>query len=144
MSNPHGFQPIKRPGRDEDSLLEELASKKGVGRMEGLPEAPRPIIAPEAPPEAAAPSRAGRGRERRGASPAGQETTPGAPTPRSRMKAMNLELPDYVLRQLKEQALRDDCSVRHIIMRGLGSQGIVIDPPDLVADGRRRRDTPAE
>jgi hypothetical protein len=132
MANENGFQSIRRldriPGRDEDSLLEALAARKGVGRLQPTqdtratpPETAEPE--PDLPP-AERPSRSRK-----------EET----PTPRSRMKAMNLELPDYVMKQLKTQALREDCSVRHLIMRSLQAQGISIRPPDMVADGRRNR-----
>jgi hypothetical protein len=55
------------------------------------------------------------------------------------MKTMNLELPDYVMQQLKERAIREDCSVRHLIMKGLAGEGIAIRAPDMIADGRRNR-----
>jgi hypothetical protein len=107
MSNDRGFQSILRPDRaGEDHLLEELAAKKGISRLQ---------------------------------SPPGPEPTPPQPTPRPRIKSMNLELPDYVMRALKEMALRDDCSVRHIIMRSLAREGIPVQPADMIADGRRLR-----
>lgn len=129
MANDRGFQSIRRPERDEDSLLEALAARKGVGRLQSPAEA-QAVLQPLGEPTADAPlppKRAPRVRKE------------DLPTPRSRMKAMNLELPDYVMRQLKEQALREDCSVRHLIMRSLAAQGVTIRPPDLVTDGRRSR-----
>lgn len=134
MSSDRGFQPIKRPLRDEDSLLEALAARKGVGRLQGPRQAPSAAAgAPEGPPshEAQEPS---------GTAPATTaQMEKQVATPRSRMKAMNLELPAYVMQQLKERALREDCSVRHVIMRCLAAQGVTIHEPDLVADGRRIR-----
>lgn len=129
MANERGFQPILRPARgDEDHLLEELAAKKGIGRLQG-PAEPLKIGAPAPAPADTTPEPA---------------TTPAAPlapqpTPRSRIRSMNLELPDYVMRSLKEMALRDDCSVRHIIMRALAKEGIRVEPADMIADGRRLR-----
>jgi hypothetical protein len=135
MANDRGFQSIRRPERDEENLLEALAARKGVARLE-TPLAAAPVSdhtasIPVPDPAAAAPK------------PPARIRKDDQPTPRSRMKAMNLELPDYVMRQLKEQALREDCSVRHLIMRSLTAQGVNIRPPDLVADGRRNRGKPA-
>ena len=139
MTNDRGFQSILRPGRTdedrilEDQLLEDLAAKKGIGRLQSPGEtartgASRTAAAASLPPTAtlAAP-----------AAPAAPQTP--APTPRSRVRSMNLELPDYVMRALKEMALRDDCSVRHVIMRALAREGILIQPADMIADGRRLR-----
>lgn len=127
MQKDRGFQSIRRPDRNEDNLLEALAARKGVSRLHPTAEPPAtPADSPETPAQAA---------PKIAPAPAGDDM----PTPRSRMKAMNLELPDYVMRQLKEQALREDCSVRHLIMRSLAGQGVTIRPPDLVPDGRRNR-----
>jgi hypothetical protein len=119
MPDDRGFQPIRRPERDEENLLEELAARKGVGRLQQNPGTVRPAQPPE---------------------PSSQpRPAPEGPTPRTRMKTMNLELPDYVMQQLKELALREECSVRHLIMRSLAGQGIRVREADLIADGRRLR-----
>ena len=153
MANDRGFQPILRPARaaEEDDLLEALAARKGIARLQNPEEggAPRAAATPPAveamaaeamaatPAQApvAAPAAAPRPEPRR--APAAAERQ--KPTPRERMKSMNLELPDYAMRALKELALRESCSVRHIIMRALAKEGIAIRPADLIADGRRLR-----
>ncbi len=155
MANDRGFQPILRPARAaaEDDLLEALATRKGIARLQNPEEAaaaraaatsPAPediaaeaMAAPSAPVSApaAAPAPAPRPEPRR-APPAAERQKP---TPRERMKSMNLELPDYAMRALKELALRESCSVRHVIMRALAKEGIAIRPADLIADGRRLR-----
>jgi hypothetical protein len=66
-------------------------------------------------------------------------STPDAPTPRSRMKSLNVELPDYVWVELKSRAAREMVSVRHVIMTLLNDAGIAITPVDLIEDGRRLR-----
>lgn len=131
MSDDRGFQPIRRPERDEESLLEELAARKGVGRLQQ--DAARSPEKPSEAPQSAA------GQEDALRKPRRAKAGPEAPTPRSSMKAMNLELPDYVMQQLKERALRQDCSVRHLIMKSLAAQGIEIRKADMIADGRRLR-----
>ncbi len=60
-------------------------------------------------------------------------------TPRSRMKSLNVELPDYVWVELKSRAAREMVSVRHVIMRLLTEAGIDIAAADLIEDGRRLR-----
>ncbi len=151
MANDRGFQPILRPARAaaEDDLPEALAARKGIARLQNPEEggAPRAAAMPPAveamaaeamaatPAPVAAPAAAPRPEPRR--APAAAERQ--KPTPRERMKSMNLELPDYAMRALKELALRESCSVRHIIMRALAKEGIAIRPVDLVADGRRLR-----
>lgn len=137
MTNERGFQSIRRPSRDEEQLLEALAERRGIARLQG-PAAPSRVAlegagepTPLSPPKAVSEP-----------APASVDATDDAvpsPTPRVRMKAMNLELPDYVMRELKRRALQEDCSVRYVIMRSLVAQGVIIHEADLVADGRRSR-----
>ncbi|MEZ5817402.1 MAG: hypothetical protein R3D44_10000 [Hyphomicrobiaceae bacterium] len=63
---------------------------------------------------------------------------PGA-TPRSRMKTVNLELPDYVWTDLKIRAAHAQSSVRHIVMAALKGHGVDIREVDMIEDGRRLR-----
>jgi len=60
-------------------------------------------------------------------------------TPRSRMKALKIELPDYVWVALKKQAAEKMVSLRHVIMTSLREQGVAIDEADMIEDGRRLR-----
>ena len=60
-------------------------------------------------------------------------------TPRSRMKGLKIELPDYVWIALKKRAAEEMVSLRHLIMTALRAQGIVINEADMVEDGRRLR-----
>jgi hypothetical protein len=144
VANDRGFQSIMRPGgANEDDLLEALAAKKGIGRFQGPAEASgeKKTLASQGgvseASEVASPqaSRSRSAPRRRPFTPQEQQ----GPTPRDRMKSINLELPDYVMRTLKEMALEENCSVRHLIMRALSKDGIVVRPEDLVADGRRLR-----
>ena len=61
-------------------------------------------------------------------------------TPRSRMKGLKIELPDYVWIALKKRAAEDMVSLRHMIMKALRAQGIAINEADMVEDGRRLRE----
>lgn len=62
-----------------------------------------------------------------------------AATPRSRMKTVNLELPDYVWTDLKIRAAHRQTSVKHIVMTALKADGITIAEADMIEDGRRLR-----
>jgi plasmid stability protein len=116
----------------DDAELERLAEGKGVGSLV-KPTANR-NRAGEAKPEA---------------SPAAVQAAPPAPdddkpmlpgaTPRSRMKTVNLELPDYVWTDLKIRAAHAQSSVRHIVMAALKGYGVEIHDVDMIEDGRRLR-----
>lgn len=124
------FMPVT-PDIDDDEL-ERLARDKGVGAMVKASDA---VPAPE--------PRAGQG----AASSVAAKPRPtitktaeeDAPTPRSRMKTVNLELPDYVWTDLKIRAAHAQTSVRHIVMAALQAHGVTIAAVDMVEDGRRLR-----
>jgi plasmid stability protein len=108
-----------------DDQLERLAKEKGVGSLvkptantngagEGAPMPPDPTVVDDEAPTSAA-------------------------TPRSRMKTVNLELPDYVWTDLKIRAAHKQTSVRHIVMTALQGEGVTIHDADMVEDGRRMR-----
>ena len=115
----------------DDSELERLAQEKGVGSLV------KPI---------ANHSRAGEGTQvpqqpvTKAAKPEPVETpVESEATPRSRMKTVNLELPDYVWTDLKIRAAHAQSSVRHIVMAALKGYGVEIREADMIEDGRRLR-----
>lgn len=110
----------------DDDRLEKLARDKGVGAMVKPKSAAG--RAGEGPPSGSVPDTTTR------ASPRGTQ-----PTPRSRMKAVNLELPDYVWTELKIRAAHQQTSLRHLIMTALRADGITIAEKDMIEDGRRLR-----
>lgn len=123
----------------DDDRLEQLASAKGVGALV-RPEPPKPRAGPgttSRPTQQALP-----------ATPPDEESRQVAvadqATPRSRMKTINLELPDYVWTDLKIRSAHEQVSVRHLIMSALKGQGIAIREPDMIEDGRRLRGGRAE
>jgi hypothetical protein len=132
MSSPKivrpAFQSVEMDADPIDSRLEAKAAEKGIPTLVTTrPEAslagePRPA----AEPATAAPRKPSRG-------------APKEATPRSRMKGVTLELPDYVWVALKIKAAEDMVSTRHIIMSALRRAGIRIDDVDMVEDGRRLR-----
>lgn len=123
MTKPRApFMPVTP---DLDDELERLAANKGVATMV-KPDLPEPPAIKRQGEGAVVPAKA---------EPA---TKPGA-TPRERMKAVNLELPDYVWTDLKIRAAHAQTSVRHIIMKALKANGIMIAEADMVEDGRRLR-----
>lgn len=109
-----------------DASLEQLARAKGVGRLE------RPAV------------------EEKGAQqtvitespePENSDTSglDSQATPRSRMKSLNLELPDYAWTEIKIRAAQRQTSLRHVVMAALVADGITISDADMIEDGRRLR-----
>jgi hypothetical protein len=104
----------------DDEKLERLAAERGVGRLE--------------PP-------AKRSREGDRLVPA-QVTAPSPANnaaPASKLKTVNLELPDYVWTDLKIRAAHQQTSLKHVIMTALRKDGIMIKDADMIEDGRRLR-----
>ena len=66
-------------------------------------------------------------------------TAPKQATPRSRMRGLKIELPDYVWVSLKKRAAEEMVSLRHVIMTALRDKGIPINDADMIEDGRRFR-----
>lgn len=108
----------------DDKQLEALAREKGVGTLQRpasereqgpnlVVRAPAPVTLPEPPAKGA--------------------------TPRTRMKPLNTELPDYVWTELKIRAAHRQTSVRHVVLSALVKDGITIAEADMIEDGRRHR-----
>lgn len=57
----------------------------------------------------------------------------------TQLRAINIHLPDYVFRAVKDRAHQQDTSIRFIVMKALADSGIEIDPADLIEDARRAR-----
>jgi hypothetical protein len=115
----------------DDTELERLAAGKGVGALVKPTDAPPRAAEVAAVPQPVAPTPVLEPRTRLAAGPIA--------TPRSRMKSINLELPDYVWTDLKIRAAHAQTSVRHIVMAALRANGIVISDADMIEDGRRLR-----
>ena len=113
-----------------DARLEAKAAEKGIPTLvtpktEPPPEAvtPASVIAEMTPPPK---------------KPA--KATPHEATPRSRMKPLKIELPDYTWVALKKRTAEEMVSLRYFIMEALREKGIPINDIDMVEDGRRFRD----
>lgn len=125
------FMPVS-PDID-DQRLERLAEEKGVGTL--VKASANANRGGEAAPIVAAPAT----QTVQSEPESGVAETADAPTPRSQMKALNLELPVSVWTELKIRAAHKQTSVRHIVMCALREQGIAIAEVDMVEDGRRLR-----
>jgi hypothetical protein len=116
-----------------DARLEARAAEKGIPTL----------VAPAAtmtrpPPEREPPTKVDVP-----AAPAPLKADRGMPidaTPRSRMKSLKIELPDYAWIELKKRSAENMVSLRFFIMDALRAKGIPINPVDMVEDGRRFRD----
>ena len=110
-----------------DARLEAKAAEKGIPTLVTPKAEPPTAEEPPMPRLAAAPAPRKPGRAQTQS------------TPRSRMKGLKIELPDYAWIALKKRAAEDMVSLRHIIMMALRAQGIAINDADMVEDGRRLR-----
>jgi len=113
-----------------DQRLEAQAAEKGI---------PTLVVAKPAAESAEAPSVSS-------ANPAAKLNRAGQgarPTPRARMKTLNLEVPDYAWIEIKMRAAKQMTSVRHVIMTALKADGIEIRDADMIEDGRRLRGSEA-
>lgn len=59
--------------------------------------------------------------------------------PSRRVQRIPVELPQYVVDDIKRRALDGRCSARHIVMRALRAYGVHISDDDMIEDGRRVR-----
>jgi hypothetical protein len=111
-----------------DARLEAKAAEKGIPTLvtPRIEEAPPARIAVATAPAAPALRKAG-----------GEPSA--LATPRSRMRGLKIELPDYVWVALKTRAAEEMVSLRHVIMTALRDKGISINDADMVEDGRRFR-----
>lgn len=103
----------------DDARLERLAEQKGVAKLvqpaneagQGAASATRKTLEPMVDPER-------------------------IPTPRSQMKNVNIEIPDYVWKELKVRAAHRGTTLRHVILTSLKLEGFDIRNADMVEDGR--------
>lgn len=118
----------------DDTQLEKLAQDKGVATMvKSTPQA-EPVVDPKTIPTPRA------GRKSLPEQDASITSLPDdVPTPRSRMKNYSIDLPDYVLRELKIRAAHRETSIRHVILTSLRNELFEIRDADMNEDGRRDR-----
>jgi hypothetical protein len=112
-----------------DARLEARAAQKGIPTLVTQKAEPPAEVQPPATAAASevpVPPKAGRG-------PAKEAT------PRSRMKGLKIELPDYAWVELKKRTAEEMVSLRYFIMEALRAKGIPINEVDMIEDGRRFR-----
>jgi hypothetical protein len=110
-----------------DARLEAKAAEKGIPTLvTTIPSAAPEPVPPMAPQDRSRAHRQGRG-------PLNEST------PRSRMKGLKIELPDYAWVELKKRTAEDMVSLRFFIMEALRAKGIPINEVDMIEDGRRFR-----
>ncbi len=110
-----------------DARLEARAAEKGIPTL--VTTKPSPALEPLppiAPPDGPRAHWKGRG---------GLNDS----TPRSRMKPLKIELPDYAWVELKKRTAEEMVSLRYFIMDALRAKGITINDVDMIEDGRRFR-----
>jgi hypothetical protein len=107
MTNAPAFRQIASPLDIDDAQLDQINRRLGVPTLVTAP------VAVPVPP------------------------IPVAMKPTLPVKAVNVHLPAYVVKALKDKARLHESSVRYVIMLALAGSGIEIDPSDLVMDARR-------
>jgi hypothetical protein len=65
-----------------------------------------------------------------------QEQPPDQPKPQ---RPINILVPDYVAKAVRQLAHDEECSIRCVVLKALARSGIDVDPSDLVADARRAK-----
>jgi hypothetical protein len=60
-------------------------------------------------------------------------------TPKPKAPQFGIAVPNYVLIQLRALAVRENCSLRCIVLRALPSLGIHVKPEDIATDRRKTR-----
>jgi hypothetical protein len=141
------FKPFEAPNEQvADAEIENFAAERGVPTLvrEAPPAETEADDMPEFQDLSEMTDAMGAGDEEAPAEPARRgkkaKAVPGRqPIPRSQMQRVTIELPRYVVNQLKTRGLKQNCSVRAVIMKSLKANGIPIDPADMVDDARRTK-----
>jgi len=60
-------------------------------------------------------------------------------TPNPKQPQFGIAIPNYVLIQLRAMAVREGCSLRHLVLKALPSLGIHVESSDLMPDKRKGR-----
>lgn len=113
------FRPLDADTLDQQ--VEIVAREKGVGALV------KPAQQPEQATRTAAASRPK------------AEADPEAATPRTPMKTLNVELPDYLWTALKIRAAEKQTTVRHLIMTALRRDEFSIQESDMIDANLRTR-----
>lgn len=114
------FRPIGSPLDVPDAALDAINAKLGVPTMT-RPGATKAAAVPERSVPAVVP----------------------APSPaRAPAEKLTIEIPDYLGHAIRQAAVADRKTARHVVMEALKIAGFSIDDADLVPDGRRNRGRP--
>lgn len=60
-----------------------------------------------------------------------------APKAKAPMKPMNLLLPAYLVKAIKDRAHAEDTSHRYVVLKALQDAGFAVEPEDMAKDARR-------
>ncbi|ADP70714.1 hypothetical protein Rvan_1459 [Rhodomicrobium vannielii ATCC 17100] len=58
--------------------------------------------------------------------------------PAAKLVKLSVEVPDYVMKKLKQRALDEERSLRAVVLRALHQHGIEVAENDFIDDGRRK------
>ena len=66
-----------------------------------------------------------------------QAVSEAQPALATKLVKLSIDVPDYVMKRLKQRALDEDRSHRCVVLRALRQYGIAVAEEDLIDDGRR-------
>jgi len=66
-----------------------------------------------------------------------REPVEGKPTPRAKWGRVTVELPDYLIDELKERSFKQRASTRHMVMKALRAANYRILDADMIEDARK-------
>ena len=136
--NKPAFRHIAAPLEVDDAALDRVADEMGVPRLTKpspppLPDARQTLQdAPKVPdrsPQAAPVQSVSRVKK------------PGTASisRRTALEKLTVEVPGYLIDAVKQEALDEHTSARHVLMLALREAGFKIDDADMIPDGRRRK-----
>jgi hypothetical protein len=138
VSHRPSFRDIAPPLDVDDGSLARIADQMGVPTLVKPPARP-PVhdrqTVQDAPREQPRPAPAPRPTD----PPAVNRTAPAADPGRNTLEKLTVELPHYLMKAIKLDAVARDTTARHVVLLALQSAGFTVEPADLVPYAPRRK-----
>jgi hypothetical protein len=137
MTQRPSFRNIAPPLDVDDGALARLADQMGVPTLVKS-TAKTPAVGQQARQDSANPSPRPSPSQKSQDSPRAKKPASAAQASGPLVK-LTLEVPEYLVDALKQDALDHRTTVRHVVMLALQKAGFAIHPADLIPDARRTR-----
>jgi hypothetical protein len=132
------FRDIAPPLDVDDGALAKLNDQMGVPTLV-KPAAKPAANRSEAPQDAPGPEPRPAPAPRQTDPPAVNRTAPTADPDRNTLEKLTVELPHYLMKAIKLDAVARDTTARHVVLLALQSAGFTVEPADLVPYAPRRK-----